>query len=127
MILIPREKRAAALKQLLRDAKTRAADGRHILIFPEGTRMAPGAPPDYKPGVSALYEALDIPCVPIALNTGVFWPRRGFLRRPGTMIVEFLAPLPPDLSRQEFNRTLQERIETATARLVAEAKELAAD
>ncbi len=122
MILIPREKRAAALKQLLRDAKQRAADGRHILIFPEGTRQSPGAPPDYKSGISALYEALDVPCVPIALNTGVFWPRRGFIRRPGTMIVEFLPALPPDLPRQDFSRTLQERIETATARLVAEAQ-----
>jgi 1-acyl-sn-glycerol-3-phosphate acyltransferase len=121
MILIPREKRAAALKQLLRDAKARAADGRHILIFPEGTRMAPGAAPDYKSGVSALYEALEVPCVPVALNTGVFWPRRGFIRRPGTMIVQFLPALPPDLPRQEFNRRLQEEIETATAGLVAEA------
>jgi 1-acyl-sn-glycerol-3-phosphate acyltransferase len=121
MILIPREKRAAALKQLLREAKARASDGRHILIFPEGTRMAPGAPPDYKAGISALYEALDIPCIPIALNTGVFWPRRGFIRRPGTMIVEFLPALPAGLPRQEFNRALQDRIEAATTRLVAEA------
>lgn len=121
MILIPREKRAAALKQLLRDAKDRAADGRHILIFPEGTRRAPGAAPDYKSGIAALYEALDIPCVPIALNTGLFWPRRGFIRRPGRMIVEFLPPIPPDLSRRVFIDTLQERVETATARLVAEA------
>jgi 1-acyl-sn-glycerol-3-phosphate acyltransferase len=122
MILVPREKRAVALRQLLRDAKERAADGRHILIFPEGSRMAPGAPPDYKSGVQALYEALDLPCVPVALNTGVFWPRRSFLRRPGTMIVEFLPPLPTNLPRQEFKRELQERIETATARLVAEAR-----
>ena len=122
MILIPREKRAAALKQLLRDAKQRAADGRHILIFPEGSRQAPGAPPDYKSGVAALYEALDVPCVPIALNTGVFWPRRSFIRRPGRMIVEFLPPIPAELPRQAFMQTLQDRIETATARLVAEAE-----
>lgn len=122
MILIPREKRAAALKQLLRDAKQRAADGRHILIFPEGSRQAPGAPPDYKSGVAALYEALDVPCVPIALNTGVFWPRRSFIRRQGRMIVEFLPPIPAELPRQAFMQTLQDRIETATARLVAEAK-----
>jgi 1-acyl-sn-glycerol-3-phosphate acyltransferase len=121
MILIPREKRAAALKQLLRDAKDRAADGRHILIFPEGTRRTPGAPADYKSGALALYEALDLPCVPIALNTGVFWPRRGFLRRPGTMIVEFLPPFPPGLPRKQFAQELQDRIEYATARLVAEA------
>ena len=122
MILIPREKRAAALKQLLRDAKGRAADGRHILIFPEGSRQAPGAPPDYKSGVAALYGALDVPCVPVALNTGVFWPRRSFVRLPGRMIVEFLPPIPADLPRQLFMQILQDRIETATARLVAEAK-----
>jgi len=120
MILVPRERRAAALKQMLRDAKQRAVDGRHILIFPEGTRQAPGAPPDYKSGALALYEALDLPCVPIALNSGLFWPRRGFLRRPGIVIVEFLPSLPPGLPRQSFTHELQTRIETATARLVAE-------
>jgi 1-acyl-sn-glycerol-3-phosphate acyltransferase len=122
MILIPREKRAAALRQLLTDAKERAAEGRHILIFVEGTRKAPDAPPDYKSGTTALYEALDVPCVPLALNTGLFWPRRGFVRRPGTMIVEFLPAIAPGGNRKAFVPELQQQIEAATARLVAEGR-----
>jgi 1-acyl-sn-glycerol-3-phosphate acyltransferase len=72
---------------MLREAKKRIADGREIIIFPEGTRRAPGAPPDYKTGIVLLYEALGVPCVPLALNSGVFWPRRSLERRPGTIVV----------------------------------------
>ena len=104
MIFVSREKRAAALRRLMRDARDRAAAGRHILIFAEGTRRQPDAPPDYKSGVAALYEALDLPCVPLALNSGLFWPRRRFERRPGTILVEFLAPIPPGLARKHRAR-----------------------
>jgi 1-acyl-sn-glycerol-3-phosphate acyltransferase len=93
-ILVERARAAVALKQMLADAKVRAADGREILIFPEGTRAVPGAPPDYKPGYVALYEGLGVPCVPVALNSGLFWPRRTWRRYPGTIVVEFLDPLP---------------------------------
>ena len=106
---------------MLREAKKRAADGREIIIFPEGTRRAPGDPPDYKTGVVLLYEALCIPCVPVALNSGVFWPRRSLTRRPGTIVVEFLDPIPPGLPKAEFMSRLTEAIETASARLLAEA------
>ncbi len=123
-IFVKRDRGPSALKSLIRDARDRAAAGREIVIFPEGTRRAPGAPPDYKPGVVALYEALDIPCVPLALNSGLFWPRRRLERYPGTIVVEFLQPVPPDLPRAAFRQVLQERIETATARLVAEARAL---
>ncbi len=75
-ILVKRERAAVALKAMLRDAKDRAAQGRQILIFPEGTRRVPGAPPDYKPGYVALYEGLGLPAVPLALNSGLYWPRR---------------------------------------------------
>ena len=78
------------------------ADGRQIVIFPEGTRRPPGAEPDYKPGAAALYGALDVPCVPVALNSGICWPRRKFLRHPGTIVVEFLEPIPPGLKRKAF-------------------------
>ena len=122
MIFVSREKRAAALRRLLRDARARAAAGRHVLIFAEGTRRPPGAPPAYKAGVAALYEALDLPCVPLALNSGLYWPRRRFARLPGTIIVEFLAPIPPGLGRKVFMLRLAECIETATARLVAEGR-----
>jgi len=123
MIFVSREKRAAALRRLMRDARDRAAAGRHVLIFAEGTRRPPGAPPDYKPGVAALYEALDVPCIPLALNSGLFWPRRSFHRLPGTVIVQFLTPIPPGLGRKPFMILLADRIETATSALVAEARD----
>jgi 1-acyl-sn-glycerol-3-phosphate acyltransferase len=120
MIFVRREKRGVALRRLIADAKNRAAAGRHVLIFPEGTRRSPGEPPDYKPGVTALYDALGIACVPVALNSGLFWPRRSFARKPGTIVVEILEPIPHGLPRRDFLPLLQSRIETATARLVAE-------
>lgn len=120
-ILVKRDKAAAALKAMLKDARARAADGRHILIFPEGTRAAPGAPPDYKPGYIALYEGLDLPAVPLALNSGLFWPRRSNLRYPGTIVVEFLDPLPPGLPRKQFRAQIEAAIESASNQLIAEA------
>ena len=122
MIFVSRDKKAAALRQLMRDARARAAAGRHVLIFAEGTRRAPDAPPDFKPGVAALYDALAVPCVPLALNSGLFWPRRSFVRLPGTIIVEFLLPIAPGMARKPFMAQLQSSIETATARLVAEGR-----
>jgi 1-acyl-sn-glycerol-3-phosphate acyltransferase len=117
MIFVRREVGPTALRRMVRDAKDRVAQGRDIVIFPEGTRRAVGAPPDYKPGIVLLYEALGVPCVPVALNSGLFWPRRSIMRRPGTLVVEFLPPIPPGLPRREFTPLLQERIETASARL----------
>jgi 1-acyl-sn-glycerol-3-phosphate acyltransferase len=107
---------------MTQEAASRAAQGRHILIFPEGTRRAPGAPPAYKPGIALLYDKLNIPCVPVALNSGLFWPRRSLTRRPGTIIVEFLPAIPPGLPRKEFVGRLQQAVETATAKLVAEGR-----
>lgn len=122
MIPVDRDKGPAALRRMLRDAKKRIADGREIIIFPEGTRRAPGAPPDYKTGIVLLYEALGVPCVPLALNSGMFWPRRSLSLRPGTIIVEFLDPIPPGLPKAEFLARLEKAIETASNRLLAEAK-----
>jgi 1-acyl-sn-glycerol-3-phosphate acyltransferase len=121
-IFVSRAKAAVALRQLLADARDRAAQGRDIVIFPEGTRRAPLAPPDYKTGVVAVYEGLGLPCVPVALNTGLFWPRRRFMRYPGTIVVEILEPLPAGLPRKEFRVRLERAIEEASARLVAEAQ-----
>ena len=90
--------------------------------MPEGTRRAPDDPPDYKPGAAALYGALGAACVPFALNSGLYWPRRKFLRLPGTIIIEFLPAIPANLPRKEFQRRLEEAIETATSRLVAEGR-----
>jgi 1-acyl-sn-glycerol-3-phosphate acyltransferase len=122
MIPVDRDKGPAALRRMLREAKKRVADGREIIIFPEGTRRAPGAPPDYKTGVALLYESLGVPCLPVALNSGLFWPRRSLRRRPGTIVVEFLDPIPPGLPRAEFLQRLADAIEGASARLLAEAK-----
>jgi 1-acyl-sn-glycerol-3-phosphate acyltransferase len=122
-ILVRRERAATALKRMVADARARANERREILIFPEGTRQAPDAPPAYKPGYVALYEGLEVPCVPVALNSGVFWPRRSFLRHPGTIVVEFLPSVPPGLPRAEFRRTVETRLDEATRRLVAAAQE----
>lgn len=121
MIPIDRSRGAAAVADMNRRAADEAARGRQILIYPEGTRRAPGAEPAYRQGVSHLYRNLDVPCVPVALNSGLFWPRRRFVIRPGTIVVEFLEPIAPGLDRLEFLRLLQDRIETASARLLAEA------
>ena len=120
-VFVARERGPGALRQLLRDARARAAAGREVVIFPEGTRRPPAAEPDYKPGVVALYEGLDLPCVPMALNSGLYWPRRSLMRYPGTIIVEILDPLPAGRPRGQFKEELQERIETASNRLILEA------
>jgi 1-acyl-sn-glycerol-3-phosphate acyltransferase len=118
MIVVDREGQSAALKKLVRDATTRLQEGRQVVIFPEGTRGEPGKKGDYKPGIAALYRELNLPVVPVATNSGVHWPAHGFLRRPGTIVFEYLEPIPPGLKRAEFMRTLEDRIETASSRLL---------
>ena len=115
-IPIDRGGKARALMKMTEAARTVRAEGRPILIFPEGTRKKPGAAPDYKPGVAGLYSLLEAPCVPVALNSGVYWT--GFLKRPGTIVLEFLEPIPPGLKRGPFMTLLQSRIETATNKLL---------
>ena len=118
MIVVNREAHAAALRAMLRDARDRAAKNREIFIFPEGTRQAPGAPPDYKSGVAALYRDLKLPCTPVALNIGQVWPAHGLVRRPGVAVIEFLPAITPGLSREEFMAELEARIETASTALL---------
>jgi 1-acyl-sn-glycerol-3-phosphate acyltransferase len=120
MIPVDRGAGKAALSGMTDDARRAFAEGRQIIIFPEGTRRPAGADPKYKFGVAHLYAAAGVPCVPIALNSGLFWPRRRFLRFPGTVRVEILDPIRPGLDRDAFFAKLQEEIETATARLIAE-------
>lgn len=122
MIPVDRDKGPTALRAMLREAKDRIANGREIIIFPEGTRKAPGAPPDYKTGIVLLYDALKVPCVPVALNSGLFWRRRSIFRKPGTIVVEILDPIPPGLPKAVFLSRLQDSIETASNRLLQEAK-----
>jgi 1-acyl-sn-glycerol-3-phosphate acyltransferase len=120
-ILVKRDRAAVALKALVEAAKDRVAQDREVVIFPEGTRRSPGSPPDYKPGYVALYEGLGVPCVPLALNSGLFWPRRSIQRYPGVIVVEFLPPIAPGLPRKVFKAELERRLEEASNRLVAEA------
>ncbi|MDO9432301.1 MAG: lysophospholipid acyltransferase family protein [Phenylobacterium sp.] len=118
MIVVDRAGHATALRKLIRDSKERFADNRQLLIFPEGTRSAPGAPADYKPGIAALYREIDVPVHPVATNAGVHWPKHGFMRKPGTIVFEYLEPIAPGLKRAEFMRLLQDRIETASNKLL---------
>jgi len=122
MIPVDRGAGKAALSGMMDDARQALAEGRQIIIFPEGTRRTAGADPKYKFGVAHLYAEAGVPCVPIALNSGLFWPRRRFLRFPGTIRVEILDPIPPGGDRNEFFARLQDEIETATARLIAEGR-----
>jgi 1-acyl-sn-glycerol-3-phosphate acyltransferase len=120
-IAIDRHAGAAALRHLIGAARPAAAAGRPIVIFPQGTRVAPGARRPYQPGVAALYRALALPLVPAAVNSGLFWGRRSFIKRPGRIVLEFLDPIPAGWRRQPLMAELERRIETATAALEAEA------
>jgi 1-acyl-sn-glycerol-3-phosphate acyltransferase len=122
MVPVDRRKGAKALSAMIERARIELALRRQLIIFPEGTRRPAGAEPAYKQGVAHLYVAEGVPCVPIALNSGLFWPRRSILRYPGTVVMEILDPIPPGLGRVEFFARLQDAIEPATARLIEEAK-----
>ncbi|HXP13543.1 MAG TPA: lysophospholipid acyltransferase family protein [Stellaceae bacterium] len=121
-IAIDRGAGARALRSMLADASKVKAQGRKIVIFPEGTRGAVDEARPYLPGVAALYQYLDLPLVPVAVNSGLFWKRRGFLRRPGTVLIEILPAISPGMDRRAVMERLRAEIETATARLVAEAR-----
>ena len=120
-IPVKRGRRAEAIKAMLAEVRDGRRAGGQLVIYPQGTRVAPGAHLPYKVGTFALYEQLGQPCVPVAANVGVFWGKRGFLRRPGTAVVEFLDPIPPGLDRAAFMAELERRIETSSDRLMAEA------
>lgn len=120
-ISVDRAAGASALRAMMTDAKGALAQGRQIVIFPEGTRRPPGAPPDYKPGIVQLYRSLGVPCLPLALNTGVFWPRGQGGITGGTAVIEALPLLPPELSKPAVLPAIIGAIEPATARLEAEA------
>ena len=120
-IAVDRGGGAGALKGMVRDARAAVAQGRPVVIFPEGTRTAPGSSAPFHPGIAALYSALGVPVVPAAVNSGLFWARRGFIKRRGTMVMEFLPPIAPGLERREFLTRLSEAIEGETARLIAHA------
>ncbi len=119
-IVVDRKGGGRALKRLVRDGRAALEKGQQIVIFPEGTRTAPGVRRPYQPGVAALYAQLEAPVVPVALNSGLFWSRRGFIKRPGRIVVAFLPPIPPGLDGRQMLAELAERIESASDALAAE-------
>jgi 1-acyl-sn-glycerol-3-phosphate acyltransferase len=120
MVAVRRGGGAQTLSAMIERARIELADNRQLIIFPEGTRRPAGAEPRYKIGVVHLYTAEGVPCVPIALDSGLYWPRRSWLRIPGTIVAEILDPIPPGLNKEEFFERLQKDIESATTRLIAE-------
>ncbi len=123
MIAIDRGAHASALRKMAAQARRAIGDGRSVVIFPEGTRRAPGAAPAYKPGVAGVYGKLDVACVPVALNSGLFWTGPGgFMKKRGRIVISFLPAIPSGLKRAEFMRTLEDRIEGATTALIAEGR-----
>jgi 1-acyl-sn-glycerol-3-phosphate acyltransferase len=123
MIPIDRSKGLASMRKVTNDAAKIVAKGQSILIFPQGTRTPPGAVRPYLPGVVAIYKGANVPVVPVALNSGLFWPRRQMGKQPGIVTVEYLEPIEPGLDRKSFMTQIEERIEKATVRLEEEALE----
>lgn len=121
VIAIDRKAGSAALKDIVRQAKEHLAAGRQIVIFPEGTRQPSGQTGRYHRGVAAIYKACNAPVIPVALNSGLYWNKQSLIRKPGTILLEFLPPLPQDLGAEEMMSLLQQQIEFASARLLAEA------
>jgi 1-acyl-sn-glycerol-3-phosphate acyltransferase len=124
LIPIDRSAGMAALARMTARAQKALAgpQARQLVIFPEGTRRAPGAEPNYKPGIVHLYGKAGVPCVPVALDSGLFWPRRSLRKLPGTILVEVLDPIAPGLDKTTFFARLQDAIEQATARLIRESE-----
>ena len=120
-IPVERGRRSEAIRRMLAEVRSGERKGGQLVIYPQGTRVAPGIVAPYKVGTYALYEQLGQPCVPVATNVGLFWPKRGMLRRPGRAVVEFLEPIPPGLDRATFMALLEERIEGGSNRLMEEA------
>ena len=121
MIPVRRGDKGNAMRAMISDAKKAIARNRQILIFPEGTRTLPGADPAYRYGVTRMYRELDCPVVPVALNSGLYWPRKSFKRYPGKIRARFLEPIPAGLEEAEFSKLLQERIEAGCEQLYREA------
>lgn len=118
---VNRGKRGAAIAKMKADVAAGAAEPGQLIIYPQGTRVAPGVSRPYKVGTGLLYEQLGQPCYPVATNVGVFWPKRGILRHPGLAVVEFLPPISPNLPVPEFMKRLESEVETHSDRLMAEA------
>jgi 1-acyl-sn-glycerol-3-phosphate acyltransferase len=124
MIAIDRKAGASALRDMTRQSAQVFAENRSLQSFPEGTRVAPGQQKPYQPGIAGLYGQLKVPIVPVALNSGLFWGRKAFVKRPGTITVEFLPPIQPGLDRKALMKDLESRIETAANALASGAPQV---
>lgn len=122
VIAIDRTAGIKALKEMVKGAEAAAAAGRQVLIFPEGHRQDVGAPPEYHTGIAMIYAGLNLPCVPVALNSGLFWGRGSLAKRPGEVVIRFLPPIEAGLDRKTFMARLEAAIEPATAELAADAR-----
>ena len=120
-IAVSRGKRGRAIYQMVKDIENRQSIGGQLVVFPQGTRVKPGIKKPYKIGVSVIYDKLGQYCVPVATNAGIFWPKRGVYRAPGTAIIEFLEAIPPQIQKEEFLLELESVIETASEKLLMEA------
>ncbi len=118
---VERGKRGQAISKMLRDVAKGEADPGQLIIYPQGTRIAPGVKAPYKVGAALLYQQTGQPCAPAATNVGVFWPRKGIYRKPGLAVVEFLPVIPPGLSKETFLERLETEVETASNTLLQEA------
>ena len=120
-IAVDRQGGASALRLMVQGARTALENGAQLVVFPEGTRVAPGERRPYHPGIAALYRETGAAVIPVALNSGRFWSRRGFRMRPGTIRLEFLEPIRPGMDRRAFMACLEERIEEACHKIEADA------
>jgi len=122
LIAVDREAKASALKHVIKETNAALDNGRTVVIFPEGTRTVPGEKTPYQPGIAAMYKSATHPVVPVALNSGCFWGRRDFIKRPGKIVVEILPPIAPGLKAREFLNQLESQIEDTSERLRLEAE-----
>ena len=120
-VFVDRGKRGAAITKMKADVAKSAANPGQLIIYPQGTRVAPGVSRPYKVGTGLIYQQLEQACVPVATNVGVFWPKRSILRKPGLAVVDFLPPIPPGLPVPEFMKRLEADIETTSDALLVEA------
>lgn len=120
-IAVDRGKRGAAIEKMVQDVKAGLVEAGQLIIYSQGTRVAPGAQKPYKVGTGVLYEQMGQTCYPVATNVGVLWPRTGIYRKPGVAVVEFLEPIEAGLPRDEFMKILEERVEARSNALMREA------
>lgn len=123
-IAIDRSAGASSLKKLFASSKKAIESNRQIIIFPEGTRSTPGVRQSYKSGIAMLYSQLDVPIVPVALDSGIFWPKRSFIKKPGCITLKFLKPIPPAFEKKEFTKRLEDVIESESLALFEASKSL---